>query len=119
MTADARRGFVLVTVLLVSSVVWVLLAGLLVSLRFQLAVATAVRDHQVAHHAAVHLVEAARLRAWWSDVPRSMATGGGEDGTCTWMLSVIDVSDDRAWYEAEVRYGRSTVRLDATEHRAP
>ena len=119
MTGSARRGFVLVTVLLVSAAVWVLLAGLLVALRLQLAVAVAARDHRVAHHAAVHLVEAARAHPWWDSGPLPTAAGGSDDGTCAWTLSVLDVSSEHAWYEAEVRYGRSVVRLDATAHRAP
>ncbi len=118
MTGNPRLGFVLVTVLLVSAAVWVLLAGLLVALQFQLAVATAARDHRVAHYVAVQLVEAARSHGWWSPVPPPTWTGGGDDGTCTWTMSVLDVSDERAWYEAEVRFGRSTIRLDATVHRS-
>ena len=119
MTVPARRGFVLVTVLLVSAAVWVMLAGLLVALRLQLAVAVAARDQSVAHHAAVQLVEAARSHPWWDPGPRPTSSGGSDDGTCVWTLSAIDVSDERAWYEAEVRFGRSSVRLDATAHRDP
>ena len=119
MTGSARGGYVLIAVLLVSTAVWVMLAGVLLALRLQLAVAVAAHDQRVAHHAAVHLIEAARSHAWWNQVPPPASSGGSDDDSCVWTLSILELSRERAWYEASVRYGRSTVRLDATAHRVP
>jgi len=115
----ARRGLILVSVLLVAVVIWALLAGLLVTVRLQHEVAVAARDHAVAREAAAWLLASARSHDWWGGVPPPPGSGAGDDGTCAWSLDVLDVASDHAWYAAEVGYGRATVRIDATAFRAP
>lgn len=114
-----RSGLVLVSVLLVSALVWAVLAGLLVVVRLQHEVAVAARDHRVARVAALTLLASARSHDWWGGGSPQRSSGTGHDGTCTWSLDVIDVASDRAWYAAEVWYGRATVRIDATAYRTP
>ena len=116
---DAHGGFVLVSVLLVSTLIWALLAGLLVTVRLQHEVAVAARDHRVAHAAASHLLASAGSHDWWGGGPLPTSSGIGHDGTCTWSLDVLDVASDHAWYVAEVGYGRATVRIDGTAFRTP
>ena len=115
---SASGGFVLVSVLLVSTLIWTLLVGLLVTVRLQHEVAVAARDHGVARAAAYHLLASARSHDWWGGGPPPTSSGSGEDGTCSWSLDVVDVASDHAWYAAEVGYGRATVRIDGTAFRA-
>ncbi|TVR91679.1 MAG: hypothetical protein EA416_09020 [Trueperaceae bacterium] len=114
-----RHGVVLVSALIVSALIWALLAGLLVTVRLQHEVAIAARDHAVAREAAAWLLADARAHDWWGGAPLPAASGGDADGTCTWSLDVLDVAIDHAWYAAEVGYGRATVRIDATAYRTP
>lgn len=114
----------LVTVVLVSVVIWAVLAGLVAAVRLQHAVALAARDQRVAQAAAERLVTAARSIDWWGGAPTpeaSWAGAGGIGGSamCEWEVRVLNLSDERAWFEAEVRYGRAVVSMDATEHRVP
>lgn len=115
MTPRSAHGIALVAVLLVSSAVWLLLASLLVTVRLQLLVAVAARDHRLAADAALVLVERAREHDWWAGGAPPVESGGG--GTCAWTLTVDGVDDERARYAAEVRFGRASVRIDATAHR--
>jgi hypothetical protein len=117
--ATARGGLVLVSVLLVSALIWALLAGLLLTVRLQHEVAIAARDHLVAREAAERLLDSARSHDWWGAAPPPASGGAGPDGTCTWSLDVLAVASDRAWYAAEVGYRRATVRIDATAFRDP
>ena len=114
-----RRGLVLVTLLLSSAVIWTVLAGLLLLVRLQYEVALVARDQRVAREAATWLVESVRAHDWWGGSPLPASSGAGEGGMCTWMLEALDVSLDHAWYAAEVTFGRTTVRLDATARRPP
>lgn len=117
-TRGARRGgIVLVTVLLVSLAMWLLLAGLLVTLRLQLQLAVAASDQRIAREAALTLVERARAHDWWGGAEPPTDSGGAGDGLCVWTLGVDALDDERARYAAEVRYGRATVRVDATAQR--
>jgi len=117
--AAARGGLVLVSVLLVSALIWALLAGLLLTVRLHHEVAVAARDHLVAREATAWLLDSARSHDWWGAAPPPVGSGAGPDGTCTWSLDVLAVASGHAWYIAEVDYGRATVRIDATAFRDP
>ena len=116
MSPHARRGAVLVVVLLVSAAIWLLLAGVLLVARLQLEVAVATRDHAVARAQAERLLEARRDGVTWPIT--APLEEEGEDGGCTWRVTLLAHDDASAWYQAFVRYGRAQVTLDATVHRA-
>ena len=115
MSPHARRGAVLVVVLLLSAAIWLLLAGVLLIARLQFEVAVATRDHAVARVQAEQLLEARRDGATWPVT--APLEEEGEDGGCTWRVTLLAHDDASAWYQAVVRYGRAQVTLDATVHR--
>ena len=115
MSRHARSGAVLVVVLLVSAAIWLLLAGVLLVARLQFEVAVATRDHAVARAQAERLLEARRDGVTWPVT--APLEEEGEDGGCTWRVTLLAHDDATAWYQAFVHYGRAQVTLDATVHR--
>jgi len=117
MSARGAHGFVLVTVLLLSTVVWSLLSAGLILAHLQHSVAVAARDHRVAQKVAHERSEA--LRHGVDAGAAALSEAGGDGLLCSWSSEVLAADSDATRLRTSVTYGRAAVVLDATVWHEP
>ena len=116
MNQDGQRsGVVLVTVLLVSAAIWVILAGLLLTVRLRHEVAVAALHNVRAHALALHVAQEADGHDWWSQDQDDYGEHlRGSVGPCTWDVQLLRQTPSITHYEVLASYGRAQVRVDGS-----
>lgn len=110
-------GIVLVTVVLVSAVVWVLFAGLLVAVRLHYDVSVAALDNARARTVALHAARYADAHDWWSHDFRDGTLPSGTSGACTWDVRRVGQTPQVTQYTVSASYGRAQVTIEGTARR--
>ena len=109
-----RVGAILVTVLLVTAVVWVFLAGLFLTVRLRHDVAVAALHAVRSRSVAMHVARLANAHDWWSIESEDGVLRNVADGICTWEVRRLDQSSTVTRYEVLASYGEAQVIVEGT-----
>ena len=110
----ARCGAVLVTILLVSAVVWVLIAGTVFLVMLRHDVAVAALHHARARVVAMTMAERADAHDWWFDAAGEVLPASGAVGQCAWEVRQVDQTPTATRYLVRATYGRAEVVVEGT-----